>query len=186
MYDLKNKTLYMFVGLPGAGKSTFAHEAVNSLGTACVLLSTDDYIEEVAEEQGITYDEAFQDNIKDAEHQLQVDLEEALRDDSIAAIMWDQTNLTPKTRKKKLARIPSNWNIMAVYFTCNEGERQRRLASRKGKTIPAHIDESMQNSLQEPTLSEGFHTIVSGDVFRVMFSQVSVAVEQFQNDNLSL
>ena len=76
-------------------------------------------------------------------------------------MIWDQTNITAKTRMKKLAKVPSFYEKIAVYFnTPPEAELQRRLANRPGKTIPANIVMGMVSQLEMPTADEGFDRII--------------------------
>jgi predicted kinase len=78
-----------------------------------------------------------------------------------ADILWDQTNLTKKSRKGKLLQVPPHYTKVAVFFSIpNLEELQRRLDSRAGKTIPRHVVADMIKSLEEPSLEEGFDLIV--------------------------
>ena len=95
--------LYMLVGVPGAGKSTWIK---NHADGAAMVLSTDDKIEAAARAQGKTYSEVFKDEIKAATSGMAQDLLRALRDGR--DIILDQTNITRKSRKEKLARIPGS------------------------------------------------------------------------------
>lgn len=147
--------LYMLIGVPGSGKSTW----IKNCGIDAVVLSTDDKIEAAAEAAGKTYNEMFRSVIGAAEKQMYADAAAAFaagRD-----VIWDQTNITAKTRMKKLAKVPSFYEKIAVYFnTPPEAELQRRLANRPGKTIPANIVMGMVSQLEMPTLEEGFDRII--------------------------
>jgi predicted kinase len=147
-------TIYMLVGVPGSGKTTWIKNNKHN----AVVLSTDDYIEKVAAKQGKTYSEVFKDVIGDATDQMEKDLLQAVRNER--DIIWDQTNLTAKSRKGKLSRIPKSYKKVAVYFTVPSDLRDR-LASRPGKTIPEPVIISMINQLQPPTKEEGFDEIVA-------------------------
>ncbi len=147
-------TLYMLVGVPGSGKSTYIKN--NNLG---VVLSTDDFIERVADSQNSTYNDVFKSNIKTATSVMNEMLKTAVAEER--NIVWDQTNLTVSSRKNKLSRIPDTYKKIAVVFpTPNNEELQRRLNSRPGKTIPYHIMKSMINNLQYPSKDEGFDEVV--------------------------
>ena len=56
--------LFMLAGIPTSGKSTYISKLLRDFPDA-VVISTDDYIEAVARETGKTYNEVFNDNIKD-------------------------------------------------------------------------------------------------------------------------
>lgn len=146
-------TLYMLVGVPGSGKSTWIKNNEHN----AVVLSTDNYIERAAEKHGKTYSEVFQDTIDFATKQMEKDLLQAVRDDR--DIIWDQTNLTAKARKSKLSRIPKSYKKVAVFFSVPSDLRDR-LASRPGKSIPEPIVLSMINQLQPPMKEEGFDEVI--------------------------
>lgn len=149
-------TLYMLIGVPGSGKSTWRN--ANPLPNA-VVVSTDDYIDFVADRQGITYGEAFKDNIKTATQLADQKAREAFK--AGRDVVWDQTNLTRKTRAPKLAMVPDGYEKVAVFFpTPGNEELKRRLASRPGKTIPPHIVLGMISQIQEPTEDEGFDRVI--------------------------
>lgn len=147
-------TLYMMIGVPGSGKTTWIKNNKHN----AVVLSTDDYIERVAEKQGKTYSEVFKDAIGPATDQMEKDLIQAIRNER--DIIWDQTNLTAKARKGKLSRMPKNYRKVAVYFSVPQDLRDR-LASRPGKVIPEPVIISMINQLQPPTKEEGFDEVVA-------------------------
>lgn len=147
-------TLYMLVGVPGSGKTTWIRNNKHD----AVVLSTDDYIEKIAAKQGKTYSEVFKDTIGDATDQMEKDLIQALRNER--DIIWDQTNLTTKARKSKLSRIPKSYKKVGVYFSVPQDLRDR-LANRPGKVIPEPVIISMINQLQPPTKEEGFDEVVA-------------------------
>jgi len=152
--------LYMLVGVPASGKSTWLKNK-NIVGVRCdpeansMIISTDDYIEENARRQNKTYNEVFNMSISWANEMADRDLEFAIEND--LDIYWDQTNLNAKTRKKKLARVPSSYKKIAVVFPIpNREEWLRRLDSRPDKTIPRSIIVGMLRSFEMPTTAEGF------------------------------
>lgn len=152
-------TLYMLIGVPGAGKSTWlAKQAFNQNNPR--IISTDNIVEQRAQAQGKTYSEVFQKEIKGATHQMNRDLKQAIADG--ADIVWDQTNLTKKGRAGKLAGIPGNYRKVAVFFaTPDDAELKRRLDSRPGKTIPANIVMGMKSQLERPGADEGFDEVIN-------------------------
>lgn len=147
--------MWMLIGVPGSGKSTYRA----ALPADATVLSTDDQIEDIAADMGKTYSEVFRDHIGQAEKDM---YQRAMK--AFAAgrdVIWDQTNLTAKTRAKKLIMVPDQYEKIAVYFPTPEpDELQRRLDSRKGKAIPANILMGMSSQLQRPTRDEGFDHII--------------------------
>lgn len=148
--------LFMLIGVPGSGKSTW----IKSQGFRdAVILSTDDKIEAAAAAQGKTYNDVFKTEIGAAEKQMYADAAAAFA--KSRDVIWDQTNITEKTRKKKLAIIPEHYDVVAVYFaTPDDDELARRLANRPGKTIPANIVMGMKSQLEKPMHYEGFVEII--------------------------
>lgn len=145
----------MLIGVPGSGKSTWIK---NHADSSAMVLSTDDKIEAAARAQGKTYSEVFKDEIKAANVGMQNDLIRALRDGR--DIIWDQTNITRKSRRDKLTRIPHNYEKIAVFFPTPLDLKQR-LASRPGKEIPEPVVLSMINQLEPPSKEEGFDKIIT-------------------------
>jgi predicted kinase len=149
--------LVMLVGVPGSGKSTWVKENCDPMQFN--LLSTDNYIDSVAEKEGITYNEAFSKHIKKATENMNNMAKNAF--DNNRNVVWDQTNLSVKSRKAKLDMVPAHYTKIAVYFPApSKDEHKRRLDSRPGKTIPPHILKNMIESIQVPSHDEGFDRVL--------------------------
>ena len=146
--------LYMLIGVPASGKSTWREQHAGD----AVIVSTDDILEQTAVARGTTYNEVFKENIKFA---TQLADERARGAFSAGKdVIWDQTNLTPKSRKAKLALVPDNYEKIAVVFvTPEDAEWQRRLDSRPGKSIPQNILMGMKSTMAWPDPEEGFDLI---------------------------
>lgn len=152
-----NPTLYMLVGVPGSGKSTWIAQNFPDL-TGCYVASTDRLLDIYASMRCATYNEVFKDNIKYAEKAMLTHVKDAIMYGY--NIIWDQTNLTPRSRASKLSLIPSHYRKIGIFFpTPEDGELDRRLASRPGKTIPPHIIDSMVEMLEQPMIAEGFDEV---------------------------
>jgi predicted kinase len=151
----------MLVGLSGSGKSTYRNMVVeDSFDT---VLSTDDYIEEFARLNNKTYNEVFEEQIKDAQKRFNHDFDEAIKNGQ--SIVIDQTNLTVNSRRKKLARVPKDYKKIAVYFCVDhniifEINKQR---AEFGRTLPMSVLYNQIKSLQIPTLEEGFDEVIIVD-----------------------
>lgn len=158
------RKLYMMVGVPGSGKSTYVNGVRGRLDyqdfNEAVVLSTDKFIEASAKAENVTYNLAFHENIKLAEMQLNADLKKAIHDGK--DIVWDQTNVSAKTRKAKLAKIPKHYHKIALVFCANPDIINEVNEKRKefGRDIPAHILESMIKNFEMPTKEEGFNEII--------------------------
>lgn len=145
----------MLVGVPCSGKSTFVKTLLSQPHWSnAVVLSTDNYIEAQAKRVGQTYNEVFDDVIENATRELELQLITAK--DKGKNIVWDQTNLTKKTRRNKLSKIPSFYKRGAVYFEISLEEALERNQHREGKLIPESILRRMWQQFEIPTLEEDF------------------------------
>jgi predicted kinase len=148
-------TLYVLVGVPGSGKSTWI--AQQDWARDCVVVSTDDFVEDYAKEVGSTYSEVF-----DAYMPIAVKLmaNQALVCQANGLdVIWDQTSTTLNSRKRKFNTLPKYEHIAVVFKTPDTEELARRLASRPGKNIPDHVMRSMIKGFDMPTEDEGFTEI---------------------------
>lgn len=153
--------LYMLVGVPGSGKSTWVDRQVQTMDKYYIA-STDRLIEIAAIQRGATYNDVFKENIGYAEKAMYTHVKDAIMYGY--DIIWDQTNISRKSRAKKLAVIPDHYEKIAVFFPTPEtGELDRRLSSRSGKTIPFHVINSMVDMLEQPMLQEGFDEVRVGN-----------------------
>lgn len=142
--------LYMLIGVPGSGKSTWIGEQY--WASDCVLVSTDKLIDIEAGRQGKTYNDVFSSYIDTATKLMNDDVRAAV--EAGKDIIWDQTNTGRRSRKAKLAMAPSYRKIAIVFATPDEAEWQRRIASRPGKVIPEAVLKAMADGLQLPTEDE--------------------------------
>ena len=144
----------MLIGVPGSGKSTWIRNHRHD----AVVLSTDDYIDRAASAAGLTYSQAFADHIKPATADMQAQYKQAIKDRR--DIIWDQTNLTKKSRRGKLSGLPKAYEKIALYFPTPDAEElSKRLDSRPGKVIPADVLRRMTADLEPPEADEGFDEI---------------------------
>lgn len=149
----------MLIGVPGSGKSTWIANLNEDMSNT-VVISSDNIIERRAAEQGLTYSDVFQNEIKSATAEMNQNLKAAIAQGK--NVIWDQTNLTAKNRKSKLAMFPEEYVKIAVFFpTPDNDEWQRRLANRPGKVIPNNILLGMNSQLEQPSLKEGFDQVYS-------------------------
>lgn len=147
--------LYVLVGVPGAGKSTWV--ANQRWARDCAYVSTDMHVEEHAKSVGKTYNDVFKDFMPKAVKLMARDVlaaKEAGKD-----IIWDQTSTTVKSRAKKFRMLPDYEAIAVVFETPSPLELEKRLASRPGKNIPWAVMNTMINSFEMPTVDEGFKEI---------------------------
>ena len=154
--ETKQNKLYVLVGVPGSGKSTWI--ANQEWARDCVVASTDFFVELEAAKRGKTYAEIFKDYMPEAvelmTHTVELAAEEH-RD-----IIWDQTSTTVASRAKKTIMLPDYYKIAVVFRThLDTKEHDKRLMSRQGKPIPQYVIDQMIDGWQEPTKDEGFDEI---------------------------
>lgn len=157
-------TVVMLVGLPCSGKSTevkYLQDVFNA-----VVLSTDNYIEEKAKRLKTTYNKIFESTIGEATKAMEQALQEAVA--ARQGIVWDQTNLTPASRKKKLDKLPDFYYPIAYVFNEDLETILKRNVERgkSGKLIPHDTMMRMKKDYKVPTKEEGFREIIFKHVQR--------------------
>ena len=152
---MKKPKLYVLVGVPGAGKSTWI--ANQEWAKDCVIVSTDNLVDAHAAASGKTYSEVFKEYMPTAV-KLMSDQVVAARKKKVD-IIWDQTSVSVGSRKKKLKMLPNYYKIAVVFPTPDAEELQRRLDSRPGKNIPKQAMNSMIANFVMPVEEEGFDEV---------------------------
>ena len=152
---LKKPTVYVLVGVPASGKSTWIKNQDWALGLT--IVSTDAFVEDHARAQGKTYSEVFEEYMPTAVNLM---VEQVVRARDLGhTIIWDQTSTTVASRAKKFRMLP-DYDHIAVVFRCPDAdELVRRLLSRPGKVIPVDVLHSMIKNFEIPTEEEGFKEI---------------------------
>lgn len=150
----------MMVGVPGSGKSTKIKETIKDFPHFKVV-SSDEYLEKVAKEQGKTYDEVHADNIDAAIKWMNSQIQTFIKNKE--NFIWDQTNLVKSSREKKLRNLKSNgYEVNALTFELPEEEVFYRLEKRVaegGKSISPKVIKNMMDSYERPSFDEGFDNI---------------------------
>jgi len=146
----------MLIGVPGSGKSTYIQKLKNEKPNKnYVILSTDDILTDWANDEGISYQDAFSKYIKDATKEFNRRFRQAISTNS--DIIIDRTNLTSGGRAKLLNQVPSFYQKIAIVFNVDRNELKRRLDQREietGKHIPDHVVDNMIKNYQPPTNKE--------------------------------
>ena len=149
--------LYVLVGVPGSGKSTWVQN--QEWAKDIPVVSTDRFVEAYAKEQGKTYSEVFEEYMPIA---VKLMANQALICQANSLdVIWDQTSTTVATRAKKIRMLPNYYKIAVVFKTPSTAELQKRLASRPGKNVPWDVVSKMASQMEAepPTKEEGFDEI---------------------------
>lgn len=147
---------YQLIGVPASGKTTWVLN--NSWKENTVHVSTDKWVDIFAREVNKTYNDVFPLMMDLAVHLMTKEVKVAQSMDK--DIIWDQTNLTVKSRARKFRLLPEYEHIAVVFNTPEPKEHNRRLTSRTGKHIPESIIKSMIESYELPSFDEGFKDIL--------------------------
>ena len=157
--EFKEPFLIILTGPPGSGKSTVT-KILKEVIPSFEVASTDNIIEHLCDQEGITYAEGFTKFIGKATSEYNKKLSEYISNKTNVVV--DRTNMNEKGRQKLLNSF-SGYNRYAIAFELDDNELNRRnekRANETGKTIPPHVMESMKESYQRPSVEEGFIEVV--------------------------
>ena len=152
---------YFLIGPPLAGKNTFLDKYLFDEASDPHIISLDDIIEHVAKVLSSTYSEVFQDVVKHAERALNKKIPTLFKYGT--NVIWNMTNLTINSRRKKLSQVPESYKKIAVLIQWPSlealQERNEKRFKDTGKNIPVSVIKSMIESYNPPSFSEGFSEI---------------------------
>jgi len=168
MFAKKNGSAIILVGVSGSGKSTLAKKQYPN----AVICSTDKFIEDMAEKQGISYQEMMkqiqeQKKFGEITGKFYNEINDSIKkgDD----VIIDRTNLTKGGRTALLEKLKTMYsenkktmNPVAICMNLPPEEVNKRLKKREqetGKTIPPEVIEGQMSKLEIPTKDEGFAEI---------------------------
>lgn len=153
---MTSKIISMLVGVPASGKTTYR----NSVNAAnFVVVSSDDILEELCANEGVTYTDGFPMFINEATRIFNDKLGKALNNGE--CILVDRTNLTKRSRNSILSRVPNDYYREAIVFPVPETTVwMKRLDSRPDKQIPFHVLRNMVASYEVPDQDEGFDSVI--------------------------
>jgi tRNA uridine 5-carbamoylmethylation protein Kti12 len=148
--------LYFLIGLPCSGKTTWLkNQKIDNINS--IISSTDNFIEEMANNDNIEYEEAFLKYYQIAKQVMDSNLEIAIQQNK--TIYWDQTNIDPTIRISKIRRIPNNYYKVAIVFnTITEEEFIKRNTLRNRK-MDIEVFRMINDKYNPPSLEEGFDFI---------------------------
>lgn len=144
------KKIFLLVGLPASGKSSFCESFRNNKNT--VILSSD------AIRKELFGSEECQKNNKLVFMTLHKRLEESLAKDK--DVVYDATSLTKQVRANIISKFRNKASkIICVYFNTPLKECIKR-NERRDRKVPVNVMKDMAKRLEEPEMDEGFDHIV--------------------------
>lgn len=149
------KTVYMLIGITGSGKTTWISN--QDWLKNIPIISSDNLIEEYAKSINKTYNDVFLNYVEIAQKEMYNQIENLIQ--SKKSFVWDQTNLSEKSREYKLKKIKDYKKIAVVFPIPNPIELKRRLEQRPDKVITENVMLSMIKDFSIPTEKEGFSEI---------------------------
>lgn len=171
----RGPTLFTLVGLPGSGKSVWAQQQAYMHSTEYAIISTDYFLERIAKEYRTSYKWAFENKFKEAKQKAMLQAQQAVKDKN--HIIWDQTHMTIKSRRRGLSMVTKDYQKIAVIFECDERELLERIDHRKketGKDIPLQVLMHMARMYVYPTVDEGFDEVYlnTGDEYEETMKRI--------------
>lgn len=151
---IENPTLYILIGVPGCGKSTYAEELAQKSERGIALVSSDQI------RKSLYGNESCQDNPKKVfsiAHQAIIDQLQKGYD-----VIFDATNIYAKNRKDLILKVcfevTKPVRFVAIYFdtpieTCIARQDLRE------RKVPTKVIEKMNRQMEKPVFYEGFDII---------------------------
>ena len=151
---IDNPTLYILIGVPGSGKSTYAEELYQKSERGTALVSSDQI------RKSLYGNENCQDNPKKVfsiAHQATIDQLQRGYD-----VIFDATNIYAKDRmdliRKVCFEVKKEVRFIAIYFDTPIETCIKRQDLRERK-VPTKVIEKMGRQMEKPIFYEGFDII---------------------------
>lgn len=152
-----DKKVYMLIGAPGCGKSTYRRKLLNEHPDAAVV-SMDDLR---LSWYGSSYDEAYIASTKDKKFRAKIDKVyiETLRENDV--VILDNTHTAAKARRGWLAPARArDFRVTAVLFPADLVTIVNRQKTREDKVVPKHVVDNMYGRMSLPMIGDFDDVIV--------------------------
>lgn len=166
---LKQPFIIFLVGLPCSGKSTFVDSFLTpwlaKQETYADILSSDDIISHVAAVSKTTFSSVYSNLVNDATNIIDSRL--SLSSYMKLNIVYDQFNLTRKTRKQKLELLNYKTDYFKIAITFNENHDviSKRNENRTGRAVKSSLIKDLSNRFSPVIAEEGFDLILKPHEF---------------------
>lgn len=154
-------TVYVLIGLPASGKSTWREKFLQK--NQARVCSSDDVIDRLCAEAGLTYNDGFDRFVGQAGAIFNNDVAQGFK--SGEDLIIDRTNMGVKARKKFL-QLASKYGYrkVAVNFAVTDSVIKARMKDRfekTGKSVPDFVMKNMASNYVAPSKTEGFDEILT-------------------------
>lgn len=148
------KHLYLMMGVPGSGKSTYAK---NILKDGDIYISRDEIRYSLLTEEDDYFakeNEVIKTFIDNIDKSL-------VNEEYCGNVYADATHLSPKSRAQVLNQLKNKDKISAIYLDIPLDLILERNAQRKGRAlVPENVVRRMYNSITLPTKAEGIEELI--------------------------
>ena len=148
------KHLYLMVGVPGSGKSTYAK---NILKDGDIYISRDEIRYSLLTEEDDYFakeNEVIKTFIDNIDKSL-------VNEEYCGDVYADATHLSPKSRAQVLNKLKNKDKVSAIYLDIPLDLILERNAQRKGRAlVPENVVRRMYNSIILPTKVEGIEELI--------------------------
>lgn len=148
---------FVMVGLPYSGKSTYIGS--HSFLAELPQVSMDDEVERLCLARGLTYNTGFNVVAKDADNALKAKVGNLIN--ARQSFVWDGTNLTRKSRAKKVSRLrQAGYSVIALEMSpLSPAEELNRILRRLDKVIDEDVLERMRSTYEPVGVDEEFDMV---------------------------
>lgn len=147
---MSKQTLYILVGISGAGKSTYARKL--AVETDSIVVSSDEIRGEVCGDPSDQSKNGFIFNVL-IPQRVMMGLENG------RSVIFDATSLTPKDRKA-IMRLASESVRKECHYFEPDLEKSLSNQSKRDRQVPSWVVEKQFKKFVRPTYEEGFHVIL--------------------------
>ena len=142
---MKNKTVWMMVGVPGSGKTWCAKNKMTHKPD-WRYVSRDEIRFNL-----VSANEEYFSKEKEVFKQFVNAINRAFEEENVFNVIADATHLNEASRNKLRRALPSDYNIIPVVVTCDYSTIVTRNASREGRAcVPEYILHRMYNQFEDP------------------------------------